>query len=247
MLLLMNSNIVKLLEKYSFDNQNIHKLMSSEYFEQNVDKTNKKNKIIIRPEVKKYNDFFIPEQDDGLFWCWFIFIYGFSEYEILKNNNFVVEKEYKIQFIDKIRNNKKTLKEMKVKIADMEGHLANDPILNINYLEPMIILDKYNFMYINDKFYYSNINIPDTKSCIIKYFEKLDKYGLFLGAENKLFDYTNKLLLVENIEKPIKAISNYKAEQLKDICKKLNIDIMKTPTKRKTKKELYTLIIEKIL
>ena len=30
------------------------------------------------------DNFFIPEQQDGLFWCWFIFIYGFSEYEILK-------------------------------------------------------------------------------------------------------------------------------------------------------------------
>ena len=38
-----------------------------------------------------------------------------------------------------------------------------------------------------------------------------------------------------------------KAQQIKDMCKKLNIDIMKTPTKSKTKKELYQLVIEKIL
>ena len=239
----MNTNIVKLLEKYAFDNQNIHRLMSGEYFEKSIEKINKK---IIQPEIKKHDDFFVPEQEDGLFWCWFIFVYGFSEYEILKKNNFIIEKEYKIQFIDKLRNNKKTLKEMKVKIAEIEGHLANDPTLNINYLEPMLILDNYNFAYMNDKFYYSNINIPGRKSCIIKYFEGLDKYGLFL-EEDKLFDYTNKLLLVESIKKPIKGISNYKAQQIKDICKKLNIDIMKTPTKCKTKKELYKLVIENIL
>jgi|TARA_B110000971_G_C20018446_1_gene505102 hypothetical protein len=239
----MNSNIVKLLEKYAFNKQNIHKLISSEYFEKNVEK-NEKN--IIKPEVDKHVDFFIPDQDDGLFWCWFIFVYGFSQYEILKNNNFVIEKQYKIKFIDKLRNNKKKLKEMKVKITDMEGHLANDPELNINYLEPMLILDKYNFVYMTDKFYYSNINIPDNKTCIIKYFEKLDKYGFFL-EKDKLSDYTNKLLLVESIKKPIKSISNYKAQQIKDICKKLNIDIMKTPTKCKTKKELYKLVIEKII
>jgi len=241
----MNSfNIIELLGKYAFDNQNIHKLISSEYFEKSVEKINKN--IIVKPEIKKNKDFFIPEQEDGLFWCWFIFVYGFSEYEILKKNNFVVEKEYKIQFINKLRNNKKTLKEMKVKITDMEGHLANDLVLNILYLEPMVILDKCNFVYMNDKFYYSNINIPGRKTCIIKYFDKLDKYGLFL-EEDKLFDYTNKLLLVESIKKPIKGISNYKAQQIKDICKKLNIDIMKTPTKCKTKKELYQLVIEKIL
>jgi len=238
------SNFVELLEKYAFNNQNIHKLISSEYFEESIKKVNKN---IIKPEVKKNGDFFIPDQQDGLFWCWFIFVYGFSEYEILKKNSFVIEKQYKIQFIDKVRKNKKTLKEMKVKIADMEGHLANDPKLNINYLEPMVILDKYNFIYINDKFYYSNINIPGNKVCIIKYFEKLDKYGLFLEGTDQLYEYTNKLLLVESLTKPIKSISNYKAQQIKDICKKLNIDIMKTPTKCKTKKQLYQLVIEKIL
>jgi len=238
------SNFVELLEKYAFNNQNIHKLISGEYFEESIKKVNKN---IIKPEVKKNGDFFIPDQQDGLFWCWFIFVYGFSEYEILKKNSFVIEKQYKIQFIDKVRKNKKTLKEMKVKIADMEGHLANDPKLNINYLEPMVILDKYNFIYINDKFYYSNINIPGNKVCIIKYFEKLDKYGLFLEGTDQLYEYTNKLLLVESLTKPIKSISNYKAQQIKDICKKLNIDIMKTPTKCKTKKQLYQLVIEKIL
>tara|TARA_R110001592_G_scaffold102636_1_gene289618 strand:+ start:1118 stop:1840 length:723 start_codon:yes stop_codon:yes gene_type:complete len=237
------SNFVELLKKYAFNNQNIHKLISGEYVEESIKKVNKN---IIKPEVKKNDDFFIPDQEDGLFWCWFIFVYGFSEYEILKKNSFVIEKQYKIQFIDKVRKNKKTLKEMKVKLADMEGHLANDPTLNILYLEPMVILDKCNFVYMNDKFYYSNINIPGSKTCIIKYFEKLDKYGLFL-EEDKLFDYTNKLLLVESIKKPIKGISNYKAQQIKDICKKLNIDIMKTPTKCKTKKQLYQLVIEKIL
>ena len=49
------------------------------------------------------------------------------------------------------------------------------------------------------------------------------------------------------MKKPVKGISNYKAHELRDICKKLNIDIMKTPTKTKTKKELYQLVIEKIL
>lgn len=240
----MSRNVVELLEKYAFNNQNIHKLISSEYFEKKIEKKNKK---IIKVEKKKMDNFFIPEQQDGLFWCWFIFIYGFSEYEILKKNNFVIEKQYKIKFVDKVRKNKKKLKEMKVKIYDMEGHLANDPKLNINYLEPMLILDNLNFLYMNDKFYYSNINIPGNKVCIIKYFEKLDKYGLFLEDTDKLYDYTNKLLQVESLKKPIKSISNYKAQQIKDICKKLNIDIMKTPTKCKTKKQLYQLVIEKIL
>ena len=33
----MSRNVVKLLEKYAFNNQNIHKLISSEYFEKKID------------------------------------------------------------------------------------------------------------------------------------------------------------------------------------------------------------------
>ena len=171
---------------------------------------------------------------------------GFSEYEILKATKFIIEKQYKIDFIRKLRDNKKQLKHMKVKVAEMEGHLANDSSINIFFLEPMLIIEKFNFVFMNDKIYYENITYPGKPTCIIKYFEKLDKYGLFLD-EKKLFDYKNKLFVVDSIQKPVKGISSYKAQELRDICKKLNIDIMKTPTKSKTKKELYQLVIEKIL
>ena len=231
------------ISKYSFNKQNIQDLLSSEYFEEN----NKPKPKQVKKNDKIVNtDFFVPEETDSIFWSWIIFKMGFSEYEIFKETKFIIEKQYKIDFVSKLRDNKKQLKHMKVKIAEMEGHLANDTILNIFFLEPMLIIEKYNFVYMNDKIYYENITYPGNPTCIIKYFEKLDKYGLFLD-EKKLFDYKNKLFVVNSIEKPVKGISSYKAQELRDICKKLNIDIMKTPTKSKTKKELYQLVIEKII
>ena len=122
----------------------------------------------------------MPEEKDGLFWCWFIFKYGFSEYEILKQNHFTVEKEYKIKFVKLVRENKKFLKNMKIKVTEMEGHLANDPLLKLLFLEPMLLIEKYNFIYMDDKIYYENISNTTTKRCIIKYFKKEEKYGLFL-------------------------------------------------------------------
>ena len=76
-------------------------------------------------------------------------------------------------------------------------------------------------------------------------FNKNQNYGLLLENE-KLYDYRNKLFIVDSYIKPIKGISNYKAQDLRDICKKLNINIIKTPSKIKTKKVLYQLICEKI-
>ena len=238
-------NFCNTLNKYALDNNNIQGFLSHQYYKE-------KTKICNKPKVKinkklKHEDFYIPEEKDSLFWCWFIFNNGFSEYEIVKKNYFVIEKEYKINFIAKIRQNKKILKQLKVKMAEMEGNLSSDPMLDIKNLEPMLIIDEHNFTYMNDKIYYENILYPGNKNCIIKYFAEKDKYGIFLEEEKSLFEYRNKLFIVDNILKPIKAISNYKAQELKDICKKLNIDIMKTPTKTKTKKELYQLVIEKII
>ncbi len=235
--------LLEVIKKYSLNKQNIQELISSEYFEENIKskpkQINKKNEIV-------NNDFYIPHESDTIFWSWIIFKLGFSEYEILKETKFIIEKQYKIDFVSKLRNSKKQLKHMKVKIAEMEGHLANDSTLNIFFLEPMLIIEKYNFVFMNDKIYYENITYPGKPICIIKYFEKIDKYGLFLD-EKKLFDYKDKLFVVDDMKKPIKGISSYKAQELRDICKKLNINIMKTPTKSKTKKELYQLVIEKIL
>ena len=239
-------NMLKMLEKYSFNNHNIHNLITNEYFEYKP--SIKKKQIVIKHN--KNNDFFVPEEKDGLFWCWFIFKYGFSEYEILKQNSFSVEKEYKINFVKKVRENKKFLKNMKIKSAEMEGNLANDTLLKLLFLEPMLLIEKFNFIYMDDKIYYENIANPGKKNCIIKYFKNEEKYGLFLDDKNKqskLFEYREKLFIVDSFTKPIKGISNYKAQQIKDICKKLKIDIMKTPTKSKTKKELYQLVIEKLL
>ena len=235
--------LLQLVEKYSFNKQNIQELISSEYFEYTV-KPKTKN---IKEKVEiEHTNFFLPQEDDTVFWCWLLFKLGFSEYEILKETNFIIEKQYKIEFISKVRDNKNQLKQMKVKVAEMEGHLANDTSLSIFFLEAMLITEKYNFVYMNDKIYYENISYPGNRTCIIKYFEKINKYGLFLD-EKKLFDYRDNLFIVDNMKKPIKGISSYKAHELKDICKKLNIEIMKTPTKSKTKKELYQLVIEKII
>jgi len=237
-------NILTELNKYALDNNNIQDFMIHQYYQEKPKTSNKPHQ---KKEIKPKNEnFFIPEEKDSIFWCWFIFKYGFSEYEILKKNCFVIEKEYKINFIEKIRENKKILKLLKVKMTEIEGNLSSDPILDIKNLEPMLIIDEYNFTYMNDKIYYENLIHPGNKNCIIKYFAEKDKYGIFL-EEEKLFEYRNKLYIVDNMLKPIKAISNYKAQELKDICKKLKIDIMKTPTKSKTKKELYQLVIEKII
>ena len=110
-----NFNKIKhILDYYTFNNNNIQQLMTYQYYQEKAKICNKMpQKKEIKP--KKNEDFYIPQEKDSVFWCWIIFLYGFSEYEILKENTFTTEKNYKINFIDKIRKNKQLLKAIKGK------------------------------------------------------------------------------------------------------------------------------------
>ena len=196
---------------------------------------------------EKFEEFFIPEQKDSIFWCWIIFKFGLGKYIVLKDNTFTTEKTHKINFIEKIRKNKKNLKLLRrfKKISDIESNLANENFLLLQTLEIMLYVEKYNFIFMNDKIYYENISWSENKTCIIKYFINSEKYGIFLENNEKVTTYKNKLFNVENITKPIKSISSYKAQDIKDICNKLNINIMKTPTKCKNKKRIISTDLSK--
>lgn len=113
--------------------------------------------------------------------------------------------------------------------------MANENLLHLKNLETMLIIDNFNFIYMDDKIYYENISYPGNKILIVKYFKKDDNYGLLLDNK-KLYEYRNKLFVVNSYIKPIKGISNYKAQDLRDICKKLNINVMKTPSKKNKKR-----------
>ena len=232
------------INTFSLTNKNILSIIENIPIFQHEEK---KKKIITKEKIKnkKNNDFFIPEQKDSLFWCWFIFKFGLGEYTVNKSHIFTTEKTHKINFIEKIRKIE-FKKKWKFKKNEVETNLANDNMLYIKTLEAMLISDQNNLIFMNNKIYYENIEFPENKTCIIKYFSNSEKYGLLL-EEDKLFDYKNNLFIVDDINKPVKNISTYKAQELKDICKKLNINIMKTPTKCKTKKVLYELICQKII
>ena len=242
----MTNFLLSDMNRFFFTKENISDLICQNYFPEVV-KKEKKSKDVSKPEKKDMEDYFIPGEKDALFWIWILFKYGFSEYELLRKNSiFEIEKTKKINFISKVRKSKELLKSLKIKLTDIESNLANDSTLTLSNLEIILLIEKYNFTYIDDKIYYENIKYPGNKMCIIKYLNKYEKYALFL-KEEKLFEYKNKLYFVENLKKPIKSISSYKAVELRDICKKLNINVMKTATKFKTKKDLYKELTEIIL
>lgn len=243
----MNNHMTRLfrdLNAFSFNNKNISKIMENiPILQNNITKEKSKNKL--QSKKNKYDEFFFPKEKDNLFWCWYVFKNGLSEYELLPHKYFIIEKTSKINFVETLRKTSFD-KKFKLKKKEIELNLANDPTLNLKSLEAMLLIERYNFIFMNDKIYYENMEYPENKTCIIWYNEKSDKFG-FLLEQDKLHQYKSNRFIVDNYLKPVKSVSSYKATELKEICKKVGINIMKTPTKCKTKKELYQLLLQKVV
>ena len=62
-------------------------------------------------------------------------------------------------------------------------------------------------------------------------------------SQMQLEKYKTSLFKCDNFEKPLKAISYYKLNELVDICKYL---VLVADFNKKTKKELYELLMEKL-
>ena len=62
---------------------------------------------------------------------------------------------------------------------------------------------------------------------------------------NQIIPDKTTLLKIDNIVKPLKAISSYKVQELLDFCEKLKIETINPDTnKTKTKNDLYESIVQ---
>ena len=219
-----------------------------------TEKTDKiiNNKNLINKQINK-NDkpsLFIPKENDTLFWCYYIIKNGDVEYEMLNSKNTLIERQLKINYITKIRENKSFIKTYKFdSIVNIENNLANDKFINIKTLMSLFLIDKINIVFIKKNTYYELLLSDNSPIYIIREIEIQSKYTKRYGFEisdlNMLNDIRSKLFKCESLEKPIKGISSYKVSELIDIANRLAIETVNKETgKQKTKNELYEKIIQ---
>ena len=228
-------------KKYEFNNENLKNKLYKEVYKPILIK---KKKIIEKKKEKK--DIFIPEEEDTLFWCYIIFKYGYSEYELKREKKYESITNLKINLVYTLREHKDLLKKLKLKKTKLEENLTSDKKINLDTFLFLIAVNEMNIIYMDDNIYYEDFYSDEKKKYILKYEKEQDKYGILELKDEKLEELKNNKLRILNLSKPLKALSSYKVLELKEMGKKLNIDIMKTATKSKTKKEIYQLIQEKI-
>lgn len=260
-----NSKNIKFLE-----NDSKNELENGENGE-NKEKTNIKHiknlsSIDYNKMQRKYNEKKKLFYQDKLFWCFYKLYKNAEDSDIEHLNIMKEEKDFKINIVDKIHNNKEfkdLLKKHKFKKNTIEDDLLNNKSINLKTFECLIMLHKMNIFIIknNNTYTYFNYNIGDDiiddDSPNINDYEKFINYK-FIKIEhenvskscktfqiieeniNNLFikNILDNYYYLQNFDKPLKAFSAYKLDELNNICNKLKI-IIYNGSKKKTKKELY--------
>lgn len=196
---------------------------------------------------------FIPKEQDSLFWCYYIILNGDVKYEMLPNKNSLLAKQIKIDYINKIRENKTTIKSYKFDtISNIENNLANDNLINIKTIMTLCVIEKINIIFISKKTYYELLMNDDKPIYVIRevesknnYLNYVKKYGFEMANQTILEEIRSSLYRLDNLDKPIKGLSSYKVPELIEICNKLAIETINKETgKNKTKNDLYEAIIQ---
>ena len=223
-----------------------------------LNKNNNKNfdktKILVKTEPKR--EFAFPTQKDSLFWCFYIMKHGLESYETLDNINVVIEKKLKIECVELLRKNKQLIKAKKIApLTHIENCLANENKIDIKTFLALCVISNLNMLYLHKNTYFL-LNLHEVEDSdydyesfhVVKRMDEPLQYGIYLNDTDKvdkIKDHMNKHYKIENMSKPIKALSSYKVSELVDIAKKLGIEtINNTTNKQKNKNEIYESLIQ---
>ena len=90
-------------KKYEFNNDNLKNIL---YKKELIKKPEEHKKIKVQEKKEVKKDIFIPEEEDTLFWCYVIYKYGYSEYEIKREKKYTSQTDLKINLVYTLRENK---------------------------------------------------------------------------------------------------------------------------------------------
>jgi hypothetical protein len=242
-----NANIKK-YEDYMLTGKAIIKALKLKNDASIDNKKDKKDKYTVVDEIKKKTDssFFIPQEKDGLFWCFFVIKNGFAAYEYPGATSFVNEKAEKFRLIESLRTKKQILKTKKIKNIkeDVEDDLANKSKIGMKTFIALCAAENINVLFIHKRKCFELMCEEDNPFHVIHWQDNPEKYCYEMNLSKEALDkYRNTLFKWESLEKPLKAISAYKGDELMELCNKLGLQEKVDNLIKKTKKDLYELLI----
>ena len=263
----------------SGETNNMNESFNSNYNCNSNSNNSKKQNIIVHTGVprnrvqinysKKYSKYNEPFKinnhknfADKLFWIFYKIINNFNDSDLEHINSFKIMKEFKINCVEKLKNQKNILKDFKIQKSTVEDDLTNNEKISFKTFHALCVLHLVNVILIRDNNTYcvlcSNndekvINLQNYKLLKITNVKMSSQFNNFdielvnSTTEEELQKILKSYYAIENIEKPLKAFSNYKLDDLVSIAEKLNITIYDETSKKKKKQELYENILQKLI
>ena len=174
------NDVMKNLQDYMLDEANIKKTLEMKIGSTNNKPINGKesNKVTYEKEVLiKKPSIFIPREKDTLFWCFYLMKHGDVKYEMLEHKNILTEKNLKIEYVEKIRKEKQTVKTYKfATLTHIENNLANENQLDVKTFLTLCAIENLNILFVKNKTYYELL-MNDTNELHIVHLLQNYKYG----------------------------------------------------------------------
>lgn len=194
-----------------------------------------------------------PKQKDTLFWCLYIAKYGYDEYTEIHTHYGTKQLEIQQKIGNYIRNNMILLKNVNTRITKAAAQEILSELLTDSKTTSMHVLYAYAIYYNMNLIllhpttkYYLEIQ-SDTTEDVDTYLLQKDDRQQFSIREAPLTEQEYKEIIdtkfrLESYLRPLKAIGNYKVDELYEVAEKVKMDL----TVKRTKPELYNAITEKI-
>jgi hypothetical protein len=184
------------LQDYMLDESNIRKSLEMK-MTTNKETFKSKNED---KNIKPKTSIFVPREKDSLFWCFYIMKHGDTKYEMLEHKNILTEKKIKIEYVEKIRKEKQTVKTYKfATLTHIENNLANDTYLDIKTFLTLCAIENLNILFVKNKTYYELL-MNDSNELHIVYLLQNEKYGYEINPTNAE-QIKNTLYKLDNIDK----------------------------------------------
>ena len=211
--------------------------------------------INVVPTIAVVETMIYPEKKDNLFWSIYISIYGYETYHLIERRYQNAELEEKQKIVEFIKKNPNEMKNSnhkitKINMQEMMSDLLTNAKIELSVLVALALFYNKRIIIIQGEhpgFYLEIYPISlenDRNQVILLTKNKKQDYGVDLDiTPEKIINIENNMLKFQHYEKPLKAISNYKVDELENIAKKLNIDMSKKYKKPEVYMEIAKLCI----
>jgi hypothetical protein len=260
----INSNEIK--ETNVSNETNVTNNIKKQNIVVNVGVPRNRVQINYSKKYSKYNEPFKINNHknfaDKLFWIFYKIINNLNDTDLEHINSFKIMKEFKINSVEKLKNQKNILKDYKIQKSAVEDDLTNNEKISFKTFHALCVLYLVNVILIRDNNTYcvlctnndeKVINLQNYKLLKItnvKMSSQFNNFDIELVnsiTEEELQKILKSYYAIENLEKPLKAFSSYKLDDLVSLAEKLNINVYDEHTKKNKKQELYENILQKLI